>query len=108
MGVDMYKEMLENTKAYAWMTTRDNSRKTQILTGREYARLDLRSTQLGVRIHPISQILQEYPEMRDLQEDFLDSLKIPKGHTVQMLARLGYAAQPNPSPRHPVTSLVKS
>ncbi len=108
MGVDMYKEMLENTKAYAWITTSDNSRKTQVLTGREYARLDLRSAQLGVKIHPISQILQEYPEMSDLQDEFLNSLKIKKGHTVQMLARLGYADQQNPSPRHPVTSFVKS
>ena len=108
IGVDMYREMLENTTAYAWITTNDNSRKTQVLTGREYARLDLKSTQLGVRIHPISQILQEYPEMRDLQNEFLSFLKIPKGQTIQMLVRLGYADQPNPSPRHPVTSFVKS
>ncbi len=107
-GVDIYTEMLLNTPAFFWLASKNNSRATQLQIGRTYARLDLKATQLGVRIHPVSQVLQEYSEMQDLQMEFLKMLNIPNTHTVQMLARLGYAKQPGPSPRQTVDTFIQS
>lgn len=102
----MYREMAVATPAFAWMTTSGNRRSTQLAVGRAYARLNLKATALGVAIHPMSQILQEYAEMQALQQGFLTMLDIPKGHTVQMLVRLGYAEQPAPAPRRDLQDLL--
>jgi hypothetical protein len=59
-------------------------------------------------MHPMSQVLQEYAEMRALQRGFLAMLEIPTGHTVQMLVRLGYAEQATPSPRRELSNLLLS
>lgn len=105
-GVTMYRNMTQATPAFAWITTSNNSRVTQLRAGRAYARLNLKATALGVAIHPISQVLQEYQEMEDLQRGFLTMLNILQGSTVQMLVRVGYAQQPEPSPRRDVKDLL--
>lgn len=106
MGITMYREMAVATPAFAWMTTSDNTRTTQLLVGRAYARLNLQATALGVAMHPMSQVLQEYVEMQALQRGFLTLLDIPSGHTVQMLVRLGYAKVPDPAPRRDLEDLI--
>lgn len=105
-GITMYRNMAQATPAFAWMTTIDNNRPTQLAVGHAYARLNLKATELGVAIHPMSQVLQEYAEMQALQRGFLTMLDIPEGQTVQMLARLGYAEQPDPSPRRDLQDLL--
>jgi nitroreductase len=105
-GVTMYRDMAVATPTFAWMTTSDNTRSTQLAVGRAYARFNLKATALGVAMHPMSQVLQEYAEMQALQQGFLTMLDIPEGHTVQMLVRLGYAKQPEPAPRRELTDLL--
>jgi hypothetical protein len=78
----------------------------QLAVGRAYARLNLKATELGVAMHPMSQVLQEYEEMQALQRGFLRMLDIPEGDTVQMLVRLGYTKNPNPSPRRDLQDLL--
>lgn len=107
-GITMYRDMATATPAFAWITTSDNTRSTQLVVGRAYARLHLKATALGVALHPMSQVLQEYAEMQPLQQGFLKMLNIPEGHTVQMLVRLGYAKQPEPSPRRDLQDLLLS
>ncbi|MEM7770558.1 MAG: nitroreductase family protein [Cyanobacteria bacterium P01_A01_bin.37] len=104
--VDMYRDMAEQTPAFVWMTTTGNSRSMQLAVGRAYAKLNLQATALGVAMHPMSQVLQEYAEMQPLQRGFLSLLNVPEGDTVQMLARLGYAEKPAPSPRRDVQDLL--
>jgi len=53
-------------------------------------------------------VLQEYPEMADLQRRFLDVAGAARGATVQMLFRLGYAAPPPPTPRRPLDAIVRA
>jgi hypothetical protein len=106
LSVTMFRDMAEATPAFAWMTTSDNTRSTQLAVGRAYARLNLKATELGVAMHPMSQVLQEYKEMQGLQRGFLKMLDIPEGHTVQMLVRLGYAEHPDPSPRRDLQDLL--
>ncbi len=107
-GVTMYRDITAATPAFAWITTSRNTRSTQLAVGRAYARLNLKATALGVAMHPMSQVLQEYAEMRALQRGFLAMLEIPAGHTVQMLVRLGYAERPTPSPRRELSDLLLS
>ena len=73
--------------------------------GRAYERLNLTATALGVAMHPISQVLQEYSDNFDLQRSFLDYLGIPDGHKVQMLFRLGVAKPVEHTPRRSVKDL---
>ena len=107
-GEAMSQEWAISTPAFAWMTTSDNSRTTQLAIGRAYARLNLKATALGVAMHPVSQVLQEYAEMNVLQQRLFATLDIPPERTVQMLVRLGYAKQPNPSPRRDLQDLIRT
>ena len=55
----------------------------------------------GLGLQPLSQALQEYPEMDALYRQVHDRLA-PAGGTVQMLGRIGYGPQVAPSPRWPL------
>ena len=105
-GAAMIAEQSATATGWAWMTTADNSRETQIATGRAYVRLNLQATAMGVELHPMSQVLQEYPEMAELQAAFHETVGTPPGGTVQMLVRLGYGVQPGPSPRRSLDDLI--
>ena len=70
--------------------------------------VNLQASSTGVAMHPLSQVLQEYPEMTELQRRFLSETQTPGGHTVQMFFRLGYAAAPPPSPRRDLNDLVRA
>ena len=84
-----------------------NDRSTQVLAGRAFARMQLTATALGLATHPMSQALEEYAAMRPLQERLKATLGIPEGHTIQMLARVGYAAPTFPAPRRDVADIVR-
>jgi hypothetical protein len=87
--------------AHIWMVTNGNSREDQIAAGRDWVRLNLAATAQGVGFHPLSQALQEYPEMRDIYEQ-VHARFAPGGGTVQMLSRLGYGPAVPESPRWPL------
>lgn len=100
-GVEIYREMLHATPAYAAITTPGNTRQDQIAVGRRWLRLNLACTGLGLALHPVSQALQEYPEMAP-HYDAAHALLAPDGGTVQMLGRLGYGPQTPRTPRWPI------
>lgn len=77
------------TPAYVWTITKGNSRKTQLMAGRDWLRLNLAATQLGLGFHPMSQCLQEFPEMAKSYADIRTALNVQSDQTVQLLARLG-------------------
>ncbi|WP_150525901.1 Acg family FMN-binding oxidoreductase [Roseibium sediminis] len=104
-GMRIYHEIHENTPAYAVVTTKGNTRQDQIEAGRRWIRLNLTTTELGLALHPVSQALQEYPEMADHYKAVHELLTEP-GHTVQMLGRLGYGPQRAPSPRWPLETRI--
>jgi nitroreductase len=107
-GIDYALGWARATPAFGWLTTVANDRVSQIEVGRAYVRLNLKATELGVAMHPVSQVLQEYPEMAGLQHEFLKALGIPTGQTVQMLFRLGYSEPVPPSPRRRLDALLMS
>ena len=106
-AVDLTAGQAESAAAFGWMSTANNTRLDQVVTGRAYERLNLAATALGVAMHPLSQVLQEYPDMAELQQRFLSFLDMPQGHTVQMLFRLGVADRVEPSPRRSVKDLQR-
>ena len=71
-------------------------------------RVDLAAAAAGLAIHPVSQLLQEYPEMAELNARFLAATGTVAPATVQMLFRLGHAERPGPSPRRPVDAIIES
>lgn len=98
-----YKPMAERLKFIARLL--DGEKMAPVR--RAYERLNLTATALGVAMHPMSQVLQEYSDMFDLQKRFLDYLGIPEGHTVRMLLRLGVANPVEHSPRRSVKDLQR-
>ncbi|MEM1161326.1 MAG: twin-arginine translocation pathway signal protein [Pseudomonadota bacterium] len=105
-GMEMYHTMLRATPAYASIITAGNSRGDQITAGRRWLRLNLTTTGLGLALHPVSQALQEYPEMAANRVS-LHEMLAPDGGTVQMLGRLGYGPKTAETPRWPLETRVR-
>lgn len=100
-GVELYRTMLHATPAYAVLTTPTNTRADQVDAGRRWLRLNLATTAKGLALHPVSQALQEYPEMAPHYAS-AHALLAPAEHTVQMLGRLGYGPSTPRTPRWPL------
>ena len=97
-GIRMYREIMNTAPAYAVLTSATNTRADHIDAGRRWLRLNLKTTALGLSLHPVSQALQEYPEMAPHYAS-AHALLAPQGHTVQMLGRLGYGPSIPRTPR---------
>ena len=102
-----YTPMLAATPAYLWTVTAGNSRAEQLASGRDWLRVNLAATGLGLALHPVSQALQEFPAMADHRRAAQAELA-PGGGVVQMLGRLGYAGAVPPTPRWPVESRIRA
>jgi len=100
----------ETGSGYLWLAGDGNARITQLTAGRAYVRLHLQATAAGVDMHPLSQALQEFPEVRGPFEALHRELGVdPAGGPVQMLARVGYAlTNTGPSPRRDLKSLLRT
>ncbi len=100
----------ETGSGYFWVASNGNSRSQQLAAGRAYVRAHLQATAVGVDMHPLSQALQEFVEVKP-QYDGLHRLLgfDPAMNTVQMLARVGYgAAAAGPSPRRELDQLIRA
>jgi len=104
-GFEAVMSEVDTAMGYVWLITKSNTRADQLNAGREWLRVNLTTTALGVGLHPISQALQEYEEMTE-EYDKIHRLLDAQGKTVQMLGRLGYAAAIPPSPRWPIESKI--
>lgn len=100
-GVKAVYANTDTAMGHLWLVTPGNSRDDQIEAGRDWLRLNLAATSQGLAMQPLSQPLQEYPEMQE-HYDAAHARFAPDGGTVQMLARLGYGPTVAPSPRWPL------
>lgn len=107
-GIDMYRDIIHSAQGFVWLKTPGNSRLDQMAAGRTWVRANLAAQKLGLGLHPLSQILQEFPEMREPYAAVHQQLDATEGETVQMLGRIGYAEFPPPSPRWPIESKLKA
>ncbi|MFM2446163.1 MAG: hypothetical protein RI936_610 [Pseudomonadota bacterium] len=95
------------TRVWAWQTSADNSRLSQLAAGRAYLRLCLAATAEGLSEQPCSQALQEYAEMAPYFRRIHEITATPAPQRLQMLARLGYGVAPGPAPRRPLDRVVR-
>jgi hypothetical protein len=79
---------VKSTPAYVLIISNDNSRVSQIRSGMLYSRLTLTAHLQGLAMQPLSQVLEEYPEMSRLYSGIHREYAAP-GQTIQMLARVG-------------------
>lgn len=99
---------LATAKCHVWLLSAGNSRTEQITAGAQYLRLNLAATEAGLAMQPLSQALQEYPEMATEYAEAHNRLGAREGERVQMWARVGYSEVTLPSPRWALsTRLIK-
>jgi hypothetical protein len=103
-GIDRYRPIMATGMAYAWIATNGNSRIDQLGAGRAYVRMNLDAAVQGLGFHPVSQALQEFPEMAKSFAAVHAILGAQNGLRVQMLMRLGYGTAIDRTPRWPLES----
>lgn len=104
-GLDLYRQIMATAMAHLWITTAGDSRPEQLDAGASWVRVQLHATALGLCIHPLSQALQEYPEMAKLYDE-IHAMLAP-GRRIQMFARVGYGPSADPSPRWPLDARIR-
>ena len=100
----------ETGSGYYWMASSGNDRSSQVSAGRAYVRTHLQATQMGIDMHPLSQAVQEFAEVR-VQYSGLHSLLgfDSNKQTIQMLCRVGYGkVAAGPTPRRDLNQMKVS
>jgi hypothetical protein len=93
-----YGRGIDSARGLVLLKTETNRQSDWLEAGRGFARITLALTKLGLTSHPYSQVLQELPEMAELQAAFNQQLGVRGQEKVQMAVRVGraeraYAAQ---------------
>ena len=107
-GVDAVMANADSAMGHVWLVTPGNSRAEQLAAGADWLRVNLALTAAGIATQPMSQALQEFPEMAGPYAE-VHRMLAPEGGVVQMLGRIGHGPQVGPSPRWPLeTRLVNA
>ena len=93
-SLKVFRAGLASTQGLLLLKTATNTQQDWIKAGRAYARASLAAARLGLQMHPFSQVLQEYPEMTELQRQFNDLMGVTGQEKIQMAVRLGKAPAP--------------
>lgn len=101
------RAVVESAEAHLWLSTPGNTRVDQLEAGRDWLRLNLKATELGLRFGALSQALQEFPEMEGLNRRLHALLGIPGDARLQMLVRLGHGPEVPPAPRRPAEAALR-
>jgi hypothetical protein len=97
---------------FVWLSA-TNTRTDQINIGRAYVRLQLQATAMGIAMHPMSQALQEFPEMKPHYEQAhrlvlgKQAPGSPQDETVHMFCRVGYSAAVGGTPRRELQDFLR-
>lgn len=102
-GVENYLRAVDSGRAYVWVLTPDNSRRSMFEAGREWTRLHLTVTAMGLSLQPHSQSLHDYPEIKSLKAEMHAAVGAAAPARLQMLGRVGYAPAAPHSPRKSMT-----
>jgi len=103
---ETFGEAVASTRGLLFMKSTKNDMVDWIETGRAYARAQLAGEMLGLRFQPVSQVLQEYPQMDALRQRFEAFMGVEPPAKVQMLVRIGRTATPGLSPRRPIGDFI--
>ncbi|MFN8923520.1 MAG: hypothetical protein ACK5XP_11410, partial [Sphingobacteriia bacterium] len=90
----------------SWIT-QDNTQLSWLKVGRDYARLQLAASELGIYFHPLSQSLEEYAAMDTPRAEMASLLGVSEPGKTQMLVMVG-RAEPLPySYRRHLASMIQ-
>ncbi len=110
--IERFDGTSKSAMGFVWITGK-NTRADQVESGRAYVRLQLQATALGIGMHPLSQALQEFPEMKANYEQAHQLVlgqaapRSPQDTTVQMLCRIGYTSASAPAtPRRALDKFI--
>ena len=103
-----YDPLSASAAAFLAITAATPSRADEIAAGRAYARANLTATSLGLSMQPMSQALQEFPEMAELKTEMDRLTDAPAAGRLHMLVRIGYADDVPASPRHPFAEHIRA
>ena len=122
-GSTPYRQMMSRFEGhcrtamgFVWLSTdtathtaRGTTRHAEVDAGRAYVRLQLKATELGVQVHPMSQAPQEFDEMRPWYDKLHQTLlgRPATAETVQMLCRVGYCETQPHTPRRGVDAIIR-
>ena len=84
-----YHEVVMSSKGVVTFTKDKNSLLDWLTCGEDYARFQFAALDQGFFIHPMSQVLQEYPSMKKLHNEFNTLMNVADPAKVQMVARIG-------------------
>ncbi len=104
-GLEAVYANTDSAMGHLWLATDGNGRRDQLAAGADWLRVNLAATAAGVAVQPLSQALQEYPEMAELHAEVHRRLA-PEGGTVQMFARAGFGPEVGAAPRWPVEAKI--
>lgn len=119
-GSAAYKNMMarfeghsRTAMGFVWIATATGTRRDALEAGRAWVRTQLAASELGLGMHPMSQALQEFPEMAGpyAQAHRLtlgrDAPKAAGDPVLQMLCRVGFPTVPaTPTPRRELGAFV--
>jgi hypothetical protein len=105
--LETYKANLYTARGQIQVITAGNSVRDWVLAGRDYARLHLAATAAGLVMRPMSQLLQEFPEMRELREEYERFSGVRPPAKIQIVALLGRGDHDYYSPRRPLSAMVR-
>ncbi|WP_061288022.1 hypothetical protein [Azotobacter vinelandii] len=99
-----YRAAVESGDAHLWIASAQYDRIGMFDAGRDWVRLHLQATRMGLAMQPHSQALHDFAAILPYVRELHAALGVPEPARVQMLGRVGVAAQVNPSPREPAQS----
>jgi nitroreductase len=94
------------TPALLMIATPGNDVADWIAAGRSYVRAQLEACRLGLCCHPVSQSLQEYPQMDALRAEMEELTGITPPGKLQLLVRVGNSRPPALSPRRELSAFA--
>ena len=112
-----FEDHSRSAMGFVWLSTpfaadaaAGRTRSSEVQAGRAYLRLQLKATELGVQVHPMSQAAQEFVEMKAHYHALHQSVlgKAASVEVVQMFCRLGYAVEQPHTPRRGVDAIIRA
>ncbi len=101
-----YRENLNTARAGVIVITPANRPVDWVQSGRDYVRLQLAATRMGFVSRPMSQLLQEFPEMSDLADEFSQFIGVAAPAKIQMCMFLGRGDTEYYSPRRSLDDMI--
>jgi hypothetical protein len=104
-----HHEKVMSSKGVVIFKTNSNNLIDWIKCGQDYARFQLAAYDQGFCMGPLSQVLQEYPSMKKLYDEFNKMMNLEEPAKIQMAVRIGRSAPLEYSyRRNPIDLIITS